>query len=160
MRATSNQQEKPTMSRWPARTLALVLLAVSSASAWAENTIQSITSSQQAGAEVVRIELSEPLAALPSGFSIQTPPRIALDLPGVGNAMGKASVEINQGNLRSANVALAGDRARLVLNLKSPSNYSTRLQGNALLIVLENVAPAPVAASAGGEPVQIGRAHV
>ena len=153
MRATSNQQEKPTMSRWPARTLALVLLAVSSASAWAENTIQSITSSQQAGAEVVRVELSEPLAALPSGFSIQTPPRIALDLPGVGNAMGKASVEINQGNLRSANVALAGDRARLVLNLKSPSNYSTRLQGNALLIVLENVAPAPVAASAGGEPV-------
>ena len=153
MRATNNQQEKPTMSRWPARTLALVLLAVSSASAWAENTIQSITSSQQAGAEVVRVELSEPLAALPSGFSIQTPPRIALDLPGVGNAMGKASVEINQGNLRSANVALAGDRARLVLNLKSPSNYSTRLQGNALLIVLENVAPAPVAASAGGEPV-------
>ena len=153
MRATTNHQEKPTMSRWPARTLAFALLAATTVSAWAQNAIQSITSSQQAGAEVVRIELSEPLAALPSGFSIQTPPRIALDLPGVGNAMGKSSVEINQGNLRSANVALAGDRARLVLNLKSPSNYSTRLQGNALLIVLENVAPAPVAASAGGEPV-------
>ncbi len=153
MRATPNQQEKLTMSRWPVRALALALLAVSTVSAWAENTIQSITSSQQAGAEVVRIELSEPLAALPSGFSIQTPPRIALDLPGVGNAMGKSSVEINQGNLRSANVALAGDRARLVLNLKSPSNYSTRLQGNALLVVLETAAPAPAAASAGGEPV-------
>ncbi len=153
MRATPNQQEKLTMSRWPVRALALALLAVSTVSAWAENTIQSITSSQQAGAEVVRIELSEPLAALPSGFSIQTPPRIALDLPGVGNAMGKSSVEINQGNLRSANVALAGDRARLVLNLKSPSNYSTRLQGNALLVVLETAAPAPAAASGGGEPV-------
>ncbi len=153
MRATPNQQEKLTMSRWPVRALALALLAVSTVSAWAENTIQSITSSQQAGAEVVRIELSEPLAALPSGFSIQTPPRIALDLPGVGNAMGKSSVEINQGNLRSANVALAGDRARLVLNLKSPSNYTTRLQGNALLVVLETAAPAPAAASAGGEPV-------
>ncbi len=154
MRPTTNQQEKRMMSHWPARTLALALLAGATFSAWAQNAIQSITSSQQSGAEVVRIELSEPLAAVPSGFSIQTPPRIALDLPGVGNAMGKSSVEINQGNLRSANVALAGDRARLVLNLKAPSNYRAQLQGKALLVVLENAAPPPVAASAGGEPVR------
>ena len=38
---------------------------------------------QQAGAEVVRIELSEPLAAVPAGFTVQAPPRIAIDLPGV-----------------------------------------------------------------------------
>jgi hypothetical protein len=38
----------------------------SCAAAWAQNAIQSITSSQQAGTEVVRIELSEPLAAVPA----------------------------------------------------------------------------------------------
>ena len=32
----------------------------------------------------MRIELTEPLAAVPVGFTIQAPPRIAIDLPGVG----------------------------------------------------------------------------
>ena len=45
--------------------------------------------SQQAGTDVVRIELSEPLAAVPGGFSVQAPPRVAIDLPGVGNAPGQ-----------------------------------------------------------------------
>jgi type IV pilus assembly protein PilQ len=104
---------------------------------WAQSAIQSITSTQQAGGEVVRVELSEALAAVPTGFSIQQPPRIAIDLPGVTNAMGRNSVEINQGNLRSASVAVAGDRTRLVLNLKQAAGYRAQLQGKALLIVLD-----------------------
>ena len=135
------------------RAMALAMLAATALPAWAENAIQSITASLQAGADVIRIELSEPLAAVPNGFSIQTPPRIALDLPGVGNAMGRPSVEINQGNLRSVSVALAGDRARLVLSLKAPANYRTQLQGNALLVILESMPPAALIPSAGGEPV-------
>ena len=146
-------QEKRMMSNWPARALAFALLAAATISAWAENAIQSISSTVQAGAEVVRVEFTEPLAAQPNGFAIQTPPRIALDLPGVGNAMGKPKVEINQGNLRSANVAVSGDRARLVLNLKAPANYTTQIQGNALLVVLENVPTAQNRAT--GESVAV-----
>ena len=86
---------------------------------WAQNAIQSITSSQQAGTEVVRVELAEALATVPNGFAVQAPPRIAIDLPGVTNALGRNTVEINQGNLRSVSVAQAGDRSRLVLNLKA-----------------------------------------
>ncbi|MCW7539058.1 type IV pilus secretin PilQ [Aquabacterium sp. A7-Y] len=123
----------------PLRSLALGLsLVVSPVLAWAQNAIQSINTSQQSGAEVVRIELAQPLAAVPSGFTIQTPPRIAIDLPGVSNAMGRSSIDINQGNLRSANVAQAGERTRLVLNLKQPSNYTAQLQGKTLLLVLES----------------------
>ncbi|WP_280156433.1 type IV pilus secretin PilQ [Piscinibacter sp. XHJ-5] len=119
---------------------------------WAQNAIQSINSSQQAGNEVVRIELSQPLTAPPAGFAVQTPPRVAIDLPGVANALGKSSVEINQGNLRSVNVAQSGDRTRLVINLKQPSNYTTQLQGKVLLVVLETptVAGAPATT---GDPV-------
>jgi type IV pilus assembly protein PilQ len=105
--------------------------------AWAQNSIQSITSSQQAGTEVVRIELAEPLAAVPNGFSVQAPPRIAIDLPGVSNAIGRNVVEINQGNLRSVSVAQAGDRSRLVLNLKAASGYRAQIQGKTLLVVLD-----------------------
>ena len=45
--------------------------------------IQSITSSQQAGSDVIRIDLSEALPVVPAGFVVQAPPRIAIDLPGV-----------------------------------------------------------------------------
>jgi len=107
----------------------------------AQNAIQSIDSTQQAGSEVVRIELAEPLAAVPAGFTIQTPPRIAIDLPGVTSALGKSNLEMNQGNLRSVNVAQSGERTRLVLNLKKASNYRAELQGKVLLLVLDSAAP-------------------
>ena len=93
----------------------VLALALAAPVAFAQGVIQSITSTQQSGADVVRIELSEPLAAVPTGFAIQQPARIAIDLPGVRNGMGKPAIEINQGNLRSVNVAQAGDRTRLVL---------------------------------------------
>jgi len=118
--------------------------------AWAQTMIQGIQTAQQAGVEVLRIELNEPLKEVPKGFTIQTPPRIAIDLPGVGNAMGRPSVEINQGNVRSAAIAQSGDRTRLVLNLRQASGYKAELQGNALLIVLESTS---VASAAGSEPV-------
>ena len=73
--------------------------------------------------------MSEPLAAVPAGFTVQAPPRIALDLPGVTNALGKSTVEINQGNLRSVSIAQSGDRTRLVLNLKSPAGYRAQIDG-------------------------------
>ncbi|MDP3700184.1 MAG: type IV pilus secretin PilQ [Hylemonella sp.] len=102
--------------------------------------IESVTGSLQSGAEVVKIELSQPLRALPNGFSIKSPAKIALDIPGVGNAMGRATIEVNQGNLRSVNLIPAGDRTRVVLNLKQSTNYKAELQGKSLLVTLDAVA--------------------
>ena len=115
--------------------------------AMAAPSIQSITSSVQAGADVVRIELDEALPALPPGFVVQSPPRIAIDLSGVGNAMGKNMVEVNQGNIRTVNVAQAGDRTRLVLNLRQASNYKASLQGKVLLLTLDSGANAQATAA-------------
>lgn len=148
-----NMQER-TMNHWRAPLVALALF-LTAASSWAQNAIQSINSSQQGGTDVVRIELSEPLSALPQGFAVQTPPRIAIDLPGVANAIGRNSVELNQGILRSATVAQAGDRTRLVLNLKQAANYQAQLQGKTLLLFVAPgaidpavMAAAPAAAAA------------
>lgn len=88
---------------------------------------------------MLRVELAEPLSALPTGFSTQSPARIALDFPGATNGSGRSVVEINQGNLRSANVVEAGGRSRIVLNLKQPTSYKAELQGNSLLIMLDAV---------------------
>ena len=135
--------ETLTMLKWRAVLMALVAIGAGtlSASAMAQNTIQSVTSTQQAGTEVVRIELSEALTVVPAGFSTQAPPRIAIDLPGVGNSMGRNVVEINQGNLRSVSVAQAGERTRLVLSLKQASGYRAQLQGKALILVLDATGP-------------------
>lgn len=136
---------------WRTRALTFVFTLGACASAWAQNTIQSIGSSQQAGAEVIRVELSEPLSAVPAGFSIQSPPRIAIDLPGVANGLGKSSVEMNQGNLRSVSIAQGSERTRLVLNLKKAANYRAEIKGKTLLVVLDGgvaqEAPVPVAAA-------------
>ncbi|MET0382831.1 MAG: type IV pilus secretin PilQ [Burkholderiaceae bacterium] len=117
-------------------------------SSWAQPKIQSVTGLQEGGTDIVRVELSEPLTAVPAGFSVQSPPRVALDLPGVGNASGKTNIEINQGNIRSVAVASSGDRTRLVLNLKTASNYRAQLQGKALLISLDSGVTAAAAAAA------------
>jgi type IV pilus assembly protein PilQ len=153
-----SNQEIQMVSKWRFRALALVFSLGASVSAVAQNAIQAISSSQQAGTEVLRIELSEALTTVPAGFSVQTPPRIAIDLPNVGNAMGKSSVEINQGNLRSVNVAQSGERTRLVLTLKKAANYRAEIQGKVLLVVIDGEAVPPPSAStaavATGQPIR------
>ena len=154
----SNQENQMT-AKWRARALTLVLSVGACAFAHAQNAIQSINSSQQAGSEVIRVELSEPLTAVPAGFVIQTPPRIAIDLPGVTNAMGKSSVEINQGNLRSVNIAQGGERTRLVLNLKKAANYRAEIQGKVLLVMLDGGAAPEASVAAAGSATASAPVH-
>lgn len=107
--------------------------------AYAEVVIQAVTGSVQNGVDVVRIDFKEPLQALPTGFAIQTPPRIALDFSNASNATGRTAFEVNTGNLKSVNLVQAGDRSRLVLNLKQATSYQADIQGNSLLISLGQV---------------------
>src|ERR1700761_7137774 len=145
--AMNSSQENRTMRSWTAgAALVLALGLAFPVASWAEPKITSVTGLQQGGTDVVRVELSEPLASVPAGFVVQAPPRVAIDLPGVTNSSGKSSIEVNQGNVRSVSLASAGDRTRLVLNLKVPSSYRAEIQGNSLLISLETGA-APAAAA-------------
>ncbi|MDR7298001.1 type IV pilus assembly protein PilQ [Pelomonas aquatica] len=141
------QENKPMGRSW---LLGVAFALLGAPAAWAQTQIRAINTSQQAGVDVVRIELSEPLATLPNGFTVQAPPRIAIDLPGVINGIGRNLVDINQGNLRSAAVAQAGDRSRVVLNLRQATTYNAKLEGNALVLVLGASAPM---AQAPGQPV-------
>ena len=120
-----------------------------SVAAQAQNAIEAVTGSIQGGAEIIRIDLKQPISAVPTGFSIQVPARIALDFPGVANGLGRSAVDINQGNMRSVNVVQSGDRTRVVLNLKQATSYKAEIQGKSLLISLDSVvAAAPVAPTA------------
>src|SRR5574337_430762 len=147
--AMKTAQENRTMHKWRIAVAGLILAIGLPAVAFAQNVIESITTTQQAGTDVVRIEFAQPLPALPQGFAIQAPPRVAIDLPGVGNSLGRSSVEMNQGNVRSAAIAQSGDRTRLVLNLRQPASYRVQQQGKALLVLLDTTAPVAQAATGG-----------
>lgn len=141
--------ESRKMRSWTVGGLLLALGLATPGLTWAQNLIRAISSNQQANGEVIRVELSEPLTTAPAGFAIQAPPRVAIDLPNVGNGVGKSAVDINSANVRSVNIANSGDRTRLVLSLKQPTNYRTELQGKSLLIMLEAV-PSSVATTSAG----------
>lgn len=132
------------MKQW--RNVCVALLGTMLAAlAMAQNAITAVTGNVQGGSEIVRIDLSEPLSAAPTGFVIQSPARIALDFPGVSNGLGRSTVEVNQGNLRSVNVVQAGDRTRVVLNLKQATPYQTEIKGKSLYVSLTPVATSTVA---------------
>lgn len=138
------QQATSKTLRWGAVAVAAWCATV----AWADGAITAVSGSLQGGGEVLRIDLSEPLLAPPAGFAIQSPARIALDFPETRSVLGRSMVEIQQGNLTSANVVEAGGRTRVVLNLKTATTYRTEVQGKTLLVFLEPVSGQVVTANA------------
>ncbi len=141
-------RRKSTLHQAMAKTSAALLLMFATMGVLAQNVIESVTTSTQSGVEVVKIEMKQALATPPVGFSIQTPARVVLDLPNVGSGSTQSAIAINQGNVRSANVIQAGDKTRVVLNLKQSVTYKTQISGKSLLVFLD-----PVAASATDKPV-------
>jgi len=127
-----------------------VVLALLAPLALAQTAIEAVSGSMQGGGEFVRIDFSKALDTLPTGFSIQSPARIALDFPGVTNAMGRSTVEINEGNLRSVSVVEVGERTRVVLNLKQATTYKAEIQGKSLLIMLDTSSAGSVASPLQG----------
>jgi len=114
----------------------------------AQNSIESFDVTQSGGQVLVRLALKSALGAAPGSFTIANPPRIAFDFPGTSNGLGRNSQEISEGVLRSMNLVQAGDRTRLVLNLRALVPYEAKVDGTGLLITL--AASGAAAAQAGG----------
>ncbi|OGS91421.1 MAG: secretin [Gallionellales bacterium GWA2_60_18] len=114
-------------------------LFIAQAQADAQNSITALSASSGGdGTTVIKVELMQPLANVPAGFTINTPPRIALDFPNTANGLGKSAQEFGEGGLRSANIVQAGTRTRVVINLDQMLPYDTKIDGNNLLITLRD----------------------
>ncbi len=92
---------------------------------------------QQNGKLVMKVDFQQNLRATPASFTVNTPPRIAFDLFNTSNGTGKNTLMVNQGLLHSVNVVQAGDRTRIVLNLLQPAHYTMRIDGNSLLVQID-----------------------
>jgi type IV pilus assembly protein PilQ len=106
------------------------------------NSIDVFEVTQQAGKTVVRVTTKEPLRSVPPNFAVASPARIAFDFPNTVNALGRASQDISQGELRSMNVVQGADRTRLVLNLRRPVAHEASIEGSTLVITLAQPAVA------------------
>ncbi len=111
--------------------------------AWAQsNSIESITSAQQGSATVLRIQMTHPPTDAPPGFSISNPPRVALDFKDTDSKLARNLVELVSGDVHSVNVVQGTGRSRVVLNLKRPMSYQSTIEGNALVVSLDQAAAA------------------
>src|SRR3990167_4224592 len=100
----------------------------------------------------LKLTFDEPVA-VPRGYTIEQPARIALDLPGVVNKLGAKNRELGVGNARSVTVVEAGDRTRLIVNLSTLAPYSARVEGNALFVVVGGGAARAASPVAAVKPV-------
>ena len=104
----------------------------------AKNAIESINvSSLQGGKVLIKVNFKDALQAVPAGFTVTNPPRIAIDLPNTTNALGKTSIDVSEGDVKSVNIVEVANRTRLVLNLARSLTFTSTLDGKALVVTIE-----------------------
>jgi type IV pilus assembly protein PilQ len=114
------------------------------------NSVETFNVSQQNGKVIVKLTLKEALKSQPGSFTVANPARIAFDLPNTVNGLGRSSQRIGEGELLSMNMVQAGERTRMVLNLRQLVSYDTQIDGKNLIVVL---AGATVASASSGAAV-------
>jgi type IV pilus assembly protein PilQ len=123
------------------------LLLLTVGQALAQNSIENVAISKgSSGRTIVRFTMKAPLPNPPAGFAINNPPRIALDFPDTANGLGRSSQEIGDPALRSVNVVQAGNRTRVVFNLNKPQSFETQVEGNTVVVTLNETPTAAVTA--------------
>ena len=72
----------------------------------------------------------------PTGYTIEQPARIALDLAGVESGLSSKHHPLGSGNARSVTVVEAGDRTRVIVAMTELVAYSARVVGNSLYVLV------------------------
>ena len=98
-----------------------------------------------------------------SGYTIEEPARIALDLDDTKSALKKKHHKIGMGNARTAVIVGNEKKTRIIVNLTELTGYSSRVEGNKLVVLIGQqeiastqgkfVAPTNAAKSPVAQPV-------
>ncbi|MEX2474605.1 type IV pilus secretin PilQ [Marinobacter sp.] len=72
----------------------------------------------------------------PTGYTIERPARIAVDLKDARSGLGSRSVSLGSGNAQSMTVVETKDRTRLIFNLVELAPYETVREGNSLVMTI------------------------
>ncbi len=91
----------------------------------------------------LRFRLSAPPKGPPSSFTINEPARIVLDFLDTTNGLSVRQQSINVGVADKISVLEGADRTRASLNLARLVPYNVQVQGNLVVLTLENAGAAP-----------------
>ncbi|MDG5500712.1 type IV pilus secretin PilQ [Marinobacter sp. BGYM27] len=72
----------------------------------------------------------------PTGYTIERPARIAIDLSDTQSALESRALSLGSGNAKSMTVVETKDRTRLIFNLVELAPYETSVQGNAVIVTI------------------------
>ena len=126
---------------------ALWLCSLVAGAAGAENVLEDITFNPGPNGRVdVVMRLAEPPVD-PKLFTTDSPPRIAVDFDNTRNAMAERRLQVGTGSPSAVSAVEAAGRTRVVVELLKPSGYSTRVDGNSLVLTVSD--GQPVGSTAG-----------
>lgn len=114
----------------------VVCFLLSGLDSYAETVLKDIEFSSLPGDRVEIKMTFDGKPPVPSGYTIEQPARIALDLMGVTSALGAKDFPLGNGNTRRVNVLEAGDRTRVTVVMTELVGYSTRTQDNSLYVLV------------------------
>ncbi len=118
--------------------ITVVALAMASVTARAADAVQlqSIDVQTLSGQQVqLKLHLSGP-APEPLPFTIDKPARIAFDLPNTTLALASRRFDVHSGGVDTVLAAEANGRARLVVNVDNLMPYTTKVDGNTIIVTL------------------------
>jgi type IV pilus assembly protein PilQ len=131
--------------------MAFVALAAASFTAQAADPVQltSVDVQTLSGQQVqLKLHMSGP-APEPLPFTIDKPARIAFDLPNTTLALASRRFDVHSGGVDTVLAAEANGRARLVVNVDNLMPYTTKVDGNMIVVTLGQQPGADV-----GKPIQ------
>jgi len=135
--ATSERKPAFTATR-SLRWMLLLLGVLLGASAQAENVLNDISYTALPGGKVeVTLKFASPPAA-PQVFSTETPPSVALDFADSRNGFNKRRVDIGAGAVSGVSAIEAAGRTRVVVDLFRVTGYTTRTNGNDIVLTVNN----------------------
>ena len=125
-------------SRYVVVSLLALGAAWSNAAAAATSTLKDISYDTLPGGRVeLHLNFAQGPVPEPKIFTTGNPPRIAVDLPDTDNAAAR-HLDIGKGATTGVSAVSAGGRTRVVVELVRDSTYRSRVEGNSLVLTVNN----------------------
>jgi type IV pilus assembly protein PilQ len=104
----------------------------------AENILQNITYTPLSGGQVqVVMQFAGPVGE-PQIFTTENPARIAIDIPATRNGLSQRRIDVSTGATSAVSAVEAAGRTRVVVDLFHAASYTTKIEGNNLLLTVNN----------------------
>jgi type IV pilus assembly protein PilQ len=114
--------------------LAAAAFALLPAAALAQNVLEGVTFNPGPGGQVdIVMQLAQPPSD-PKLFTTDSPPRIAIDFDNTRNGLVERRIAIGVGTASAVSAIEAAGRTRVVVELMRPTAYTTRMDGNNLVL--------------------------